>query len=70
MEYWVRRKRTRHKSRPRIRPSGAERHRGGSIANAKAILQGAVKRAVIRGESPVRVRLEDFQRAAALVNGA
>lgn len=43
---------------------------GASIANAEAILQGAVNRAVSRRESPVHVRLEDFQRAASLVNGA
>ncbi len=42
---------------------------GASIADAEAILQGAVNRAVSRRESPVRVRLEDFQRAASLVNG-
>lgn len=43
---------------------------GASIANAEAILQGAVNRAVSRRESLVRVRLEDFQRAASLVNGS
>lgn len=43
---------------------------GSSIANDEAILQGAVNRAVSRRESPVRVRLEAFQRAASSVNGA
>lgn len=43
---------------------------GASIADAEAILQGVVNRAVSRRESPVRVQLEDFQRAASLVNGS
>jgi transitional endoplasmic reticulum ATPase len=40
-----------------------------SIANAEAILQSAVNRAVSRRESPVIVRLDDFERASALVRG-
>ncbi|MEJ8838101.1 ATP-binding protein [Ramlibacter sp. AN1133] len=40
-----------------------------SIANAEAILQSAVNRAIARRQSPVMVRLEDFERASSLVNG-
>jgi transitional endoplasmic reticulum ATPase len=40
-----------------------------SIANAEAILQSAVNRAVARRQSPVMVRLEDFERASTLVKG-
>lgn len=43
---------------------------GSSLANAEAILQAAVNRAVSRREIPVRVRLEDFERAASSVNGS
>jgi transitional endoplasmic reticulum ATPase len=40
-----------------------------SIANAEAMLQAAVNRAVSRRETPVMVSLEDVQRAVTLVNG-
>jgi transitional endoplasmic reticulum ATPase len=40
-----------------------------SIANAEAILQAAVNRAIARRQTPVLVRLEDFQRASSLVRG-
>jgi transitional endoplasmic reticulum ATPase len=40
-----------------------------SIADAEAILQSAVNRAVARRQSPVMVRLEDFERASTLVKG-
>lgn len=40
-----------------------------SIANAEAILQAAVNRAVSRRQTPVRVRLEDVRRAVDVVNG-
>jgi transitional endoplasmic reticulum ATPase len=40
-----------------------------SIANAEAILQAAVNRAVSRRQTPARVRLEDVRRAVDVVNG-
>lgn len=43
---------------------------GASIADAEAILQAAVNRAVARRTSPVVVRLDDFRRATSLVLGA
>jgi len=40
-----------------------------SIANAEAILQAAVNRAIARRQMPVLVRLEDFERASRSVMG-
>jgi transitional endoplasmic reticulum ATPase len=40
-----------------------------SIANAEAIMQAAVNRAVSRRQTPVRVRLDDVRRAVDVVNG-
>ena len=40
-----------------------------SIANAEAILQAAVNRAVARRETPMRIRLQDVERAVASVHG-
>lgn len=40
-----------------------------SIANAEAILQAAVNRAVARRETPMRVRLHDIERAVDSVHG-
>lgn len=47
----------------------AEAVGGSSFANAEAILQAAVNRAVARRQTPVMVRLEDIRRASDLVNG-
>ena len=41
-----------------------------SIADAEAILQAAVNRAVARRQTPVTVGAEDVQRSVTLVNGA
>ena len=40
-----------------------------SIANAEAILQAAVNRAVARRETPMRVRMQDVERAVASLSG-
>ena len=40
-----------------------------SIANAEAVLQAAINRAVARRETPLRVRLQDIERALASLHG-